>query len=126
MPKSTLARYRLLPASFALLLLVACGDGGSESTDPISRGAKIFARSGCATCHGEGGRGDGPAAHALTTKPRDFTQAAAFRTERTPAALARLIAEGGGNGAMPPYPFLSDAEREQMALYVLSLAEAKP
>lgn len=121
-----LARYRLLLASSLLIPLLACGEGASAPSDPISQGARIFARSGCATCHGEDGRGDGPAAHALTTKPRDFTQANTFRSERTPAALARLIAEGSGNGAMPPYPFLSDGEREKLALYVLSLSEVKP
>lgn len=111
-----------LPLLALSLNLIACGGGGQEAADPVSRGAKIFARSGCATCHGPEGKGDGASAAAMTTKPRDLTKVADFRTERTVDAVAKLIAEGSPTGAMPPYPFLSDEERKDLAAFCLSLA----
>ena len=46
-----------------------------EAVKPTSSsdGAQMFA-SYCAACHGKLGRGDGPAAAALKTKPADLTQ----------------------------------------------------
>lgn len=64
----------------------------------------------CAPCHGEGGRGDGPAAVALTPKPRDLTDPA-FHAAKDDAALRRVILEGGGavglSAVMPPNPDLA-------------------
>lgn len=40
---------------------------------PASDGAQMF-MSYCSPCHGKMGRGDGPAAPALKTKPTDLTQ----------------------------------------------------
>lgn len=126
-PQTNLRPLRVLPFLVLPLLafslqLVGCGGGGSEGTDPVSRGAKIYARSGCATCHGPEGKGDGASAAAMSTKPRDLTKVAEFKTERSVEAVAKLIAEGSQNGAMPPYPFLSEEERKDLAAFSLSLA----
>src|SRR5882724_11406420 len=85
---------------FILVLVVACGKGdeppaptsGSPNAvpetgpkkphEPGAPGAKIDERaiarftSMCATCHGEDGRGNGPAAPNLSIKPRDYTDPA--------------------------------------------------
>jgi mono/diheme cytochrome c family protein len=45
---------------------------------PASDGPEMF-RSYCAPCHGRLGKGDGPAAAALTPKPADLTQFARRR-----------------------------------------------
>jgi mono/diheme cytochrome c family protein len=82
----------------ALLLLVGCG-GGPEPRpgDPVLvRAAEdIFARR-CATCHGERGRGDGPAGRGLFPPPRDFTDAA-WQASVDDARLRRVIVEGGAS-----------------------------
>ena len=39
----------------------------------------------CASCHGSGGRGDGPVAEVLTTKPSDLTQITAQYSGTFPA-----------------------------------------
>lgn len=117
-----ITQYRLLLlALVSLLLVVACG-GGSEGTDPVSRGAQIYARSGCATCHGDKGHGDGPSAASMSIKPRDFTKPGEFHTARTVEAVGLVIQQGSGNGVMPAYAFLSDEERKDLASFVLSLA----
>lgn len=48
----------------------------------------------CATCHGEGGKGDGPKAATLATKPRDFTDCARIHT-MSDEDLFAVIKEGG-------------------------------
>src|SRR5438552_1044054 len=78
----------------AIVLSVACSKGdepppttsGSPNAVPetgpkkprtgapaIDQRAVARFTSMCATCHGEDGRGDGPAAPNLTVKPRDYT-----------------------------------------------------
>jgi high-affinity iron transporter len=109
-------------ALIPLLSLAACGGGEAPSADPSARGAKLYSRSGCAVCHGPNGRGDGPGAAGLATRPRDFAKPSEFRAERTPQALAQVIKEGSADGAMPPYHYLSDRDREDLAAFVLSLA----
>jgi len=46
----------------------------AATKDQLALGKRLFAKS-CAACHGEGGKGDGPAAVAFKQKPADFTDA---------------------------------------------------
>src|SRR5260221_4479703 len=58
----------------------------------------------CITCHGETGRGDGPAAKALEPKPRNYTDAA-WQASVTDEQLKTIILKGGagvGKSAMMP------------------------
>lgn len=61
----------------------------------------------CASCHGEGGKGDGPAAPALTTPPADLTMLAKKNGGKFPEARVASILKGQatvtahGNGDMP-------------------------
>lgn len=48
----------------------------------------------CATCHGLGGRGDGPTGRGLTPRPRDFTDAG-WQAQADDGRLRRVIVEGG-------------------------------
>lgn len=63
----------------------------------------------CATCHGRGGKGDGPAAASLTTPPADLTTIAkrnggTFPVERITAAIdGRIEVVGHMDLAMPPW-----------------------
>lgn len=63
----------------------------------------------CAACHGETGKGDGPAATALPTRPTDLTALArendgTFPAERVAAAIdGRLYVVGHINIGMPPW-----------------------
>lgn len=44
----------------------------AATKEQLTVGKKIFTQS-CVACHGEGGKGDGPAAAAFKQKPADFT-----------------------------------------------------
>lgn len=70
--------------------------------------AEVY-RARCASCHGDDGRGDGPAAGGLDPKPRDFTSAQ-WQAEVTDEQIERVIAYGGAalgkSAAMPSHPDL--------------------
>jgi mono/diheme cytochrome c family protein len=61
--------------SAMLISLTACGGetGTGGSQNPILQGEESFVTY-CASCHGIGGRGDGPVAEALKSPPPDLTQ----------------------------------------------------
>jgi mono/diheme cytochrome c family protein len=63
----------------------------------------------CAMCHGEKGRGDGPAAKGLMTKPRRFSDAI-WQESEDDAHIQKAILEGGfgvnKSSAMPAHPDL--------------------
>ena len=65
----------------------------------------------CATCHGPGGRGDGPAAANLNPKPRDYTDKA-WQASVGDAEIRKTILEGGlavgKSPIMPAQPQLAD------------------
>ncbi|MBW2426946.1 MAG: cytochrome c [Deltaproteobacteria bacterium] len=70
----------------------------------------------CVTCHGAGGRGDGPASKGLDPKPRNF-QDPEWQTTVTDEHLRNVILYGGGavglSPAMPGNPDLI-AKRAQV------------
>jgi len=108
-----------------ILLLPLCSAHGASPPE----GQSLFA-SNCATCHGETGDGNGPAAEALILKPRDFALAAfKFDTDAdwqkgTDVDLADIIREGpaafGGSQAMPSFPHLDDTEIQALIGYIRS------
>lgn len=101
------------------VMLSACGGGAptSESSipkeyagktnpyagdaDAIAAGKVLF-EAQCSSCHGPGGKGDGPAGQALNPPAADLTKV----TEGDDYEFYR-ISEGGGfapyNSAMPPH-----------------------
>jgi len=144
---------RLLFSSSLVLLVLAAGGGcgptpkragaGASSTpaaettaaapsyaarlDRRDRGRKLYMAE-CSACHGEHGRGDGPAAAALEAKPRNFVDEK-FKFRSTPSRKPPLredvmetIARGMPGSAMPSYAFLSDEERGLLADYVMHVA----
>ena len=92
----------------------------------LSRGREVY-RSTCASCHGATGRGDGPAAAALSPRPADLTNASALGGS-SPLDFYRRITVGTAGTAMPPYEYtLSADDRWAVARYVslLHLPPAK-
>ena len=63
-------------------------------TSPAS-GKEMF-KAYCASCHGEKGKGDGPAAGALKTPPADLTQLAKTNGGKFPADRVASILRGQG------------------------------
>lgn len=93
-------------------------------------GAKVFATY-CTTCHGAGGRGDGPAAAGLNPRPADFV-ARAFRfdangngTKGDVDDIQVIVHDGaarhGGSPLMTAWPMLSAEQLQAVAEHVRSL-----
>ncbi|MEO8841292.1 MAG: c-type cytochrome [Kofleriaceae bacterium] len=100
----------------------------SPTTPDRERGTALWSSAGCATCHGETGKGDGPAAKAW--RPYDLTASPLRRprehddpTSRRRAA-ATSIALGIAGTPMPGYTGqLPDADLWALADHVVELGE---
>lgn len=91
-------------ASFVAAIVCA---GCSSASRQAARGRDAYAAH-CASCHGEGGRGDGPSAAALWPKPRDLTHVEpkfGWVVDGLPRDedLARIVRDGLAD-VMPPTP----------------------
>ena len=96
----------------------------SRSVQDTTAGQRVYVK-WCAGCHGETGAGDGPAAHYMLPRPRDFT-GAVFKIRSTAsgqlptdADLARAIDGGLPGTAMPEWKTrLTDRERRDVVAYI--------
>ena len=88
---------------------------------PAASGATMF-RTYCAVCHGETGRGNGPAATALKKQPADLTQLAKKNGGTFPGVKVSLIIRGDevmashGSREMPIWgKIFTEMEGERLA-----------
>ena len=82
----------------------------------------------CAPCHGNGGKGDGPAAVALNPKPRDHTNGA-YMNKLTNQHLYDIVKNGGAQfnmPGMPAQPQLPDDTIKNVIAFVRTLAQNPP
>ena len=103
-----------------------------EASTPEGRGALVYARYGCAMCHGEDGRGGFPNANSETDGK---VPGVVFAKEGyTPAELHRLILNGtptigrtDPNGPVPPFRMpgwsgeMTGADLDDLVRYLISL-----
>jgi len=102
----------------------------ASTAQDIEAGKALF-QTYCASCHGENGDGNGPAAEQLILKPRDFALAAfKFDTDAnwergTDEDLANVIKNGaaayGGSTLMVPWNQFSDQEIKELISFIRSL-----
>ena len=78
---------------------------------------KKLAETNCVSCHGNSGKGDGPAAAALNPKPADWTSAK-VQGESDGSLFWKI---SNGRGPMPPWKHLSEKDRWDLVSYVKSL-----
>jgi mono/diheme cytochrome c family protein len=91
----------------------------------LKQGAQLYAQK-CAVCHGETGKGDGPAEFVIFPKPRDLTSGK-FKIRSTPSLptdddLFRVLSQGIPGTAMPSWAGLGEADRWNLVAYVKSLS----
>jgi high-affinity iron transporter len=78
----------------------------------------------CVACHGNSGRGDGPAAGAMKPSPRDHTDRA-YMSTLSNEEIGRVIRMGGaikGKPLMPSTPHIKGADLDALVAYVRSLS----
>lgn len=95
----------------------------------VARGASVYVDSGCPSCHGAEGRGDGRSGQELKTSegdpitPRDLTHKWSFRGGHTPSDIYRRIANGMDGSSMAAYEeVLEPNDLWDVVFYVLSLS----
>ncbi len=116
-----------------LLWLFSCGNGGeargSEGVDPdLAQGQRQYHLRKCVDCHGVLGDGNGPRTRLLGINPRNFSQIAAYKQGYGVEEISATLKSGivsDPKSLMPKYPFLTDEERRQIALYVVYLSTNK-
>ncbi len=103
-----------------------------ESTaESIARGRVVYEEQGCAACHGEVGRGDGPSAPTLVDdagdhiRAADLTQRWTYRGGPTKEDIYRTFSTGLNGTPMPSYADSLEVEdRQHLVNYVYSLGDA--
>ena len=91
----------------------------------IAKGKGIY-KANCVACHGESGKGDGPAAGVLKPKPRDHTDSA-YMSTITDEDMGKIIRFGGaikGKPLMPSNPQINGKDLEALIAYTRSLSAA--
>ncbi len=100
----------------------------SFSEESAKKGKEVYAKIGCAACHGEVGRGDGSSAPTLKDdwdhpiRPADLTMRWTYRGGPTREDIYRTFTTGLNGTPMPSFAeSLTDAERWQLVDYIESL-----
>jgi mono/diheme cytochrome c family protein len=96
----------------------------SPTPQSLARGQEMYARD-CAVCHGQGGKGDGPAAAAMDPRPANFLDLE-HSAIYGPGEKYWLIGNGSGETGMPAFDTLGPAERWDLVNFILSLQEKAP
>jgi DMSO reductase family type II enzyme heme b subunit len=101
---------------------------GASSPQDIEAGKQIYSRK-CAQCHGEDGKGMGPAAERVFPRPRDFTRGV-YKIRTTPSGTAptdddlfRSITHGLPGTSMPGWGVLPERDRRQLVQYIKTFSE---
>jgi mono/diheme cytochrome c family protein len=94
------------------------------SIEASIKNGKTLYKSYCTPCHGDKGKGDGPASASLNPKPADHTSQA-FQAE-TDGSIYYKISEGEAHTAMPPFKATLKADqRWAIVNYIRTLGKTK-
>jgi len=119
-------RHSLLASA----LVLAIAPSAALAAD-LAKGKETF-KMICATCHGEGGKGDGPGGQGIQPPPRDFTKGDfKFDANKNGKAgedadlklvISKGAAEFGGSPLMTPWAgALSDTDIDNVIAVIRSL-----
>ncbi len=87
----------------------------------LQDGSRLF-NENCISCHGSGGRGDGPAGKALQPPPRDLTRLAGWKGGTRLSDVFRTLSLGLSGTRMPAFDYLTHQQRFALAHFIVSLA----
>lgn len=85
----------------------------------VKEGKKLYQENGCAVCHGDKGKGDGPLALGLKNKPRNFKDYEVMKRMPT-IRMEQAIQDGLKGTAMPAFSQFSDSQVEVLTDYLRS------
>jgi mono/diheme cytochrome c family protein len=94
-----------------------------QTPEMLSRGKEVFLMY-CVSCHGKGGRGDGPGGAGIVPPPRDLV-AGRWRKGGSSKELFVTISEGIDGTSMGSYGHLDKIDRWALVQFVRSITERK-
>jgi len=97
----------------------------NPTAELIEKGKNLY-RTNCASCHGDEGKGDGPAGIVMNSKPRNLTEVKDWIYGRKISDLYKTLYEGIIKSGMPSYSHILPEELFAMIHYVRSLAPNPP
>ncbi len=136
--KSQLAFLKIIVLSFFLFGVLCPADAQSSSWSvpksavsvknpeakdaaSLKNGQTIY-MTYCAPCHGNSGKGDGPASASLNPKPADHTSATV--QAQSDGTMFYKISEGHAHTAMPPFKAVLNADQRWAVVnYIRTLAK---
>ena len=101
---------------------------GKQSPPSLERGKQVYLDK-CAYCHGEKGKGDGPAADYSMPQPRNLTKghikirSTPFGKIPTDADLMNVINNGLRSTTMPGWKHLPENDRKSLLIFIKSLSK---
>lgn len=110
--------------------IVDIGTAPTRTDATIAEGKALYAKMGCASCHGERGQGDGPAALSLTDDSgqriaaRDFSKPSGFKAGYATKEIVRGFLTGFNGTPMPSFDgAMTKEEAWKLAYYVETLVK---
>jgi mono/diheme cytochrome c family protein len=89
----------------------------------VEHGKKVFSTN-CAMCHGNEGKGDGPAGAALNPKPKNLVEGP-WKQGGDSISLFKTLATGIAGSSMPGFSQISSVDRWALVQFIRSITKAK-
>jgi mono/diheme cytochrome c family protein len=86
----------------------------------VERGKQLFEEN-CSQCHGQLGRGDGPAAATMNPRPRNFASAEGWKNGYDMPGIFLTLSKGIPGTSMASFDYMSKKDRMALVHYVQSL-----
>jgi mono/diheme cytochrome c family protein len=109
-------------AALGLLLATSLSLPRIATADEYAQGKKLFGDN-CQICHGADGKGNGPAASALSPKPANFTDPKFWQQKDVHKLITETVENG--HGMMPPFD-LKPAQIKDIIDYLDHTFKPKP
>ncbi len=103
-------------------------ESDSSAKPSLARGKEVYMNK-CAYCHGESGKGDGPAAQYSSPRPRNLSKGhikirtTAFGKIPTDSNIFSAITNGLAGGSMPSWKHLPENDRISLVHYIKTLSK---
>lgn len=92
----------------------------AQPTDSLIQLGKTIFQTTCTSCHGQDGKGDGPASAGLNPSPRNFTSKQNWVNGPKLTGIFQTLQEGIKGSAMVAYEQFSPTEKFALAHYIRS------